>query len=274
MRVLLIEDSRVLSSSIQSMFASDNRICDIAETAEDGIRSCEVCEYDAIIVDIMLPDADGINTVKIIRQNGIKTPILILSALDSVDVKIRGLSSGADDYLVKPFNKAELTTRINVLVRRKYNKDTSNDRTGRLSLDFQTHRVTIDNEVIHLTDKEYAILELLFLRKGATLSKEMFLNHLYGGMDEPEMKIIDVFICKLRSKLAKRLGPVVYISTVWGRGYVLRDIPVPDSLKSIEEKTTESYSQRIPNHVGFEKESANSTEDEQYSDKMPKYANR
>src|SRR5438445_590741 len=146
-----------------------------------------------------------------------------LSGLAELDHKIKGLGFGADDFLTKPFDRRELIARIQAIVRRSKGHSESTIRTGKLVVNLDTRVVSVDDQPVHLTGKEYGILELLSLRKGTTLTKEMFLNHLYGGMDEPELKIIDVFVCKLRKKLAQATGGKHYIETVWGRGYVLRD---------------------------------------------------
>ena len=125
--------------------------------------------------------------------------------------------------MTKPFHRDELVARIHAVVRRSKGHSQSVIRTGKLAVNLDAKTVEVDGARVHLTGKEYAMLELLSLRKGTTLTKEMFLNHLYGGMDEPELKIIDVFICKLRKKLSSACGGENYIETVWGRGYVLRD---------------------------------------------------
>ena len=150
-------------------------------------------------------------------------PILILSGLNEADNKIKGLGVGADDYLTKPFDKRELVARIQAIVRRSKGHADSVIKTGKLEVNLDARTVEVDSKPVHLTGKEYGIRELLALRKGTTLTKEMFLNHLYGGMDEPELKIIDVFVCKLRKKLSQASEGELYIETVWGRGYVLRD---------------------------------------------------
>jgi two-component system cell cycle response regulator CtrA len=171
----------------------------------------------------MLPDIDGYEVLRRLRAARVRTPILILSGLNGLDDKIKGLGVGADDYLTKPFDKRELIARIQAIVRRSKGHSDSIIQTGKLTVNLDTRTVEVDSQPLHLTGKEYGILELLSLRKGTTLTKEMFLNHLYGGMDEPELKIIDVFVCKLRKKLSAATGGSNYIETVWGRGYVLRD---------------------------------------------------
>ena len=137
--------------------------------------------------------------------------------------KVRSFGFGADDYMTKPFHKDELVARIHAIVRRSEASPQSVINTGELSVNLDAKTVEMSGTPVPLTGKEYQMLELLSMRKGSTLTKEMFLNHLYGGMDEPELKIIDVFVCKLRKKLSQATGGEHYIETVWGRGYVLRD---------------------------------------------------
>jgi two-component system cell cycle response regulator CtrA len=182
----------------------------------------------------MLPDIDGYEVLRRLRAARVKTPILILSGLSELDNKLKGLGFGADDYITKPFDKRELVARINAIVRRAKGHSQSIIRTGRLTINLDTRTVESNGAPIHLTGKEYGILELLSLRKGTTLTKEMFLNHLYGGIDEPELKIIDVFVCKLRKKLSSACEGENYIETVWGRGYVLRD-PAPAKARGDKE---------------------------------------
>jgi len=223
MRVLLVEDDANLSKSIELMLRSDGYVCDVTDMGEDGLEIGKLYDYDIILLDLMLPDMDGYEVLRRLRAAKIRTPILILSGLNTLDDKIKGLGFGADDYLTKPFHKRELTARIQAIVRRSKGHSESVIRTGRLAVNLDSRTVEVDGQTIHLTGKEYGILELLSLRKGTTLTKEMFLNHLYGGIDEPELKIIDVFVCKLRKKLATATGGENYIETVWGRGYVLRE---------------------------------------------------
>ncbi|WP_375594934.1 response regulator transcription factor CtrA [Algihabitans albus] len=223
MRVLLVEDDTATAQSIEMMLRSEGYVCDVTDMGEDGLEIGKLYDYDIIVLDVMLPDIDGYEVLRRLRSARVNTPILILSGLTALDEKIKGLGFGADDYLTKPFDKRELIARIQAIVRRSKGHSESIIRTGRLAVNLDTRTVEVDSQPIHLTGKEYGILELLSLRKGTTLTKEMFLNHLYGGIDEPELKIIDVFVCKLRKKLASATQGVNYIETVWGRGYVLRD---------------------------------------------------
>ena len=227
MRVLLVEDDPSTSLSIEMMLKSESMVVDTTGSGEDGLEIGKLYDYDIIVLDLMLPDMDGIEVLRRLRDAQVHTPVLILSGLTEAEQKVKGLGTGADDYLTKPFDKSELLARIQAIVRRSKGHAQSYVRTGRLTVNLDAHTVEVDGQPIHLTGKEYGILELLSLRKGTTLTKEMFLNHLYGGMDEPELKIIDVFICKLRKKLSTATGGDNYIETVWGRGYVLRD---PDSV--------------------------------------------
>ncbi|HYE50777.1 MAG TPA: response regulator transcription factor [Azospirillaceae bacterium] len=223
MRVLLVEDDTSMAKSIQLMLQSEGFIVDATDLGEDGLEIGKLYDYDIIILDLMLPDIDGYEVLRRLRSSRVNTPILILSGLTELDAKIKGLGFGADDYLTKPFDKRELIARIQAIIRRSKGHSDSVIRTGRLTVNLDTRTVEVDGQPLHLTGKEYGILELLSLRKGTTLTKEMFLNHLYGGMDEPELKIIDVFVCKLRKKLTTATEGENYIETVWGRGYVLRD---------------------------------------------------
>ena len=225
MRVLLIEDDSATAASIDMMLKSEGFICDTTDLGEDGLEIGKLYDYDIIVLDLMLPDIDGYEVLRRLRAARVRTPILILSGLNELDNKIKGLGFGADDFLTKPFDRRELIARIQAIVRRAKGHSESVIRTGKLTVNLDSRTVEADGAPLHLTGKEYGILELLSLRKGTTLTKEMFLNHLYGGMDEPELKIIDVFVCKLRKKLATATSGENYIETVWGRGYVLRDPP-------------------------------------------------
>jgi two-component system cell cycle response regulator CtrA len=228
MRVLIVEDDTATSASIELVLKAEGFICDTTDLGEDGLEIGKLYDYDIIVLDLMLPDIDGYEVLRRLRAARVRTPILILSGLGELDHKIKGLGFGADDFLTKPFDKRELVARIHAIIRRAKGHSESVIRTGRFTVNLDTRTVEVDGKPLHLTGKEYGILELLSLRKGTTLTKEMFLNHLYGGMDEPELKIIDVFVCKLRKKMANATSGENYIETVWGRGYVLRDQPTPE----------------------------------------------
>lgn len=233
MRVLLVEDDSSTAKSIELMLKSENYIVDCAAMGEDGLEIGKMYDYDIIILDLMLPDIDGYEVLRRLRAARVETPILILSGLSEPDSKIKGLGFGADDYLTKPFDKRELVARIMAIVRRSQGHSHSEISIGRIKLNMDARLAEIDGKPIPLTSKEYSILELLCTRKGSTLTKETFLNHLYGGMDEPEVKIIDVFVCKLRKKIEKATGGESYIETVWGRGYMIRE-PSETSSKKIK----------------------------------------
>ncbi|MCH7864644.1 MAG: response regulator transcription factor [Proteobacteria bacterium] len=223
MRVLLVEDDPSQQQSIKLMLETAGMVVDTTDLGEDGLEIGKLYDYDIIVLDIMLPDIDGFEVLRRLRDSRVDTPVLILSGLSEPEDKVRGLGTGADDFLTKPFDKKELLARIQAIIRRSAGHAQSIIETGRMKVNLDSHTVEVEGQPVHLTGKEYGILELLSLRKGTTLTKEMFLNHLYGGMDEPELKIIDVFICKLRKKLATATGGETYIETVWGRGYVLRN---------------------------------------------------
>lgn len=223
MRVLLVEDDPTTSKSIELMLTHANLNVYATDLGEEGIDLAKLYDCDLILLDINLPDMNGHEVLRQLRLARIETPILILSGDDATESKIKGFGFGADDYLTKPFHREELIARIHAIIRRSKGHAQSIIKTGRISVNLDDKTVDVGGATVHLTGKEYQMLELLSLRKGTTLTKEMFLNHLYGGMDESELKIIDVFICKLRKKLGEAIDGDNYIETVWGRGYVLRD---------------------------------------------------
>jgi two-component system cell cycle response regulator CtrA len=223
MRVLLIEDDSSIAQSIELMLKSESFNVYTTDLGEEGVDLGRLYDYDIILLDLNLPDMSGFEVLRSLRVSKVRTPILILSGLASIEHKVKGLGFGADDYMTKPFHKTELIARVHAIVRRTQGHAQSVVQTGDLSVNVDAKTVHINQVGVNLTGKEYQMLELLSLRRGTTITKEMFLGQLYGGMDEPEIKIIDVFICKLRKKLAVASGGKDYIETVWGRGYLLRE---------------------------------------------------
>jgi two-component system, cell cycle response regulator CtrA len=230
MRVLLIEDDRTTAQSIELMLNFESFNVYTTDVGEEGIDLGKLYDYDIILLDLNLPDISGFEVLRSLRVSKVMTPILILSGLAGIEDKVKGFGFGADDYMTKPFHKNELVARIHSIVRRSKGHAESVVQTGDLIVSLDQKTVEVSGARVHLTSKEYQMLEFLSLRKGATISKEMFLTQLYGGMDEPEIKIIDVFICKLRKKLSTASNGKDYIETVWGRGYVLRE-PHEDEAK-------------------------------------------
>src|ERR1700746_3388719 len=223
MRVLLVEDDSATAASIEMMLRAEGFICDTTDLGEDGLEIGKLYDYDIIILDLMLPDIDGYEVLRRLRAARVRTPILILSGLAELDHKIKGLGFGADDFLTTPFDRRELVARILAIVRRSKGHSESTIRTGKLAVNLATRIVPIDDRPVPLTPKEYGILQLLSLRKGTILTKGVILNHLYGGRDEPQPKIIDILVCTLRKKLARATGGNHYIETVRSCGYVLRE---------------------------------------------------
>ena len=222
MRVLLVEDDITAARGITLMLKSSGLIVDTTDTGEEALELVRHYDYDIVVLDLMLPDMEGYEVVRRMRVARVETPVLILSGLSRPAAKVKGFAMGADDFISKPFDKSELVARMQAVVRRSKGYSQPTLRVGNLQLNLDSREVLVGGSPVHLTGKEYSILELLVLRRGMVLTKEAFLNHLYGGMDEPEMKIIDVFICKLRKKL-QVFGAGHLISTVWGRGYMLRE---------------------------------------------------
>jgi two-component system cell cycle response regulator CtrA len=244
MRVLLVEDDVTTARGIVLMLKSGGAVVDSCDTGEEALELVKHYDYDIVVLDLMLPDMEGYEVVRRMRAARIDVPVLILSGLSRPQAKVKGLGLGADDFITKPFDKAELTARMQAIVRRSKGFSQPSLRVGPLVLNLDSREVLAAGQQVHLTGKEYAILELLVLRKGMVLTKEAFLNHLYGGMDEPEMKIIDVFICKLRKKLAQA-GAENLIGTVWGRGYMMRDVGTAEVGYSNNEAATSGAPMKV-----------------------------
>lgn len=221
MRVLLIEDDLTAARTIVLMLRAAGAVVEHSSLGEESVELTKHYDYDIVLLDLMLPDIDGFEVMRRMRIARNDTPILILSGMVRSSAKVKALGLGADDFITKPFDNAELLARMQAVVRRAKGFSQPMLRVGPVQLNLDTREVTVEGRELHLTGKEYSILELLVLRKGMVLTKEAFLNHLYGGLDEPEMKIVDVFVCKLRRKMAKA-GADGMIGTIWGRGYMIR----------------------------------------------------
>jgi two-component system, cell cycle response regulator CtrA len=223
MRILLIEDDPVVAQSIELMLSTGPFEVETTSLGGDGVDIGKLDRHDLILLDLNLPDMSGYDVLRVLRVAKVQTPILILSGLATIENKVKGLGFGADDYLTKPFHKDELVARIHAIVRRSARDAEPVIQCGDLIIKQQLKRAEVAGTPVPLTTREFQLLELLALRQGSTITKEMILNRMYGGMDEPELKIIDVYICKLRKKLAAASGGRDYIETVWGRGYMLRE---------------------------------------------------
>ena len=250
MRILLVEDDLHTGELIQRVLRDENIFCDIVTTAEEALQIGLLQDYSLILLDLKLPDHDGHYVLKKLRENGLRAPILILSGLQSVQEKVKTLGFGADDYITKPFATDELTARIRAVTRRVDGHCSAIVRVGDLELNAETHCVKARGEPLALTGKEYQILFLLFAKNGSTVTKNHFLSSLYNGMDEPELKILDVFICKIRKKLYEVLGQEgpSYILTVWGRGYALRK-PTTSASNLFDVANTKMTPQVLGNNV-------------------------
>lgn len=225
MRVLLIESDLATARGLSLFLKSNGAVVDHLDMGEEAVELARRYDYDLILLDLMLSDIEGFEVLRRLRSGRIDTPVLVTSALTRPQAKVKAFSCGADDVIAKPFDTAELLARMQAIIRRSKGYAQPTLWIGPVQLKLDVREVQVNGVPVHLTGKEYAILELLVLRRGMVLTKEAFLSHLYGGMDEPEAKIIDVFICKLRRKLADA-GASSVIGTVWGRGYTVRD-PAP-----------------------------------------------
>jgi two-component system cell cycle response regulator CtrA len=222
MRVLMIDDDLVSSRALAQSLRQGGAVVDQLDSGEEALEMLRHYEYDIVLVDLMLSDLDGYEVVRRMRSARNDTPVLVTSALVRPQARVKAFAMGADDFLIKPYDLNECVARMQAIMRRSKGFSQSVLRIGDLELNLETREVAVAGRPVHLTGKEYSILELLVMRRGMILTKDVFLNHLYGGMDEPEVKIIDVFICKLRKKLAQA-GARDVIGTVWGRGYTVRD---------------------------------------------------
>lgn len=224
MRVLLVDDDKSMCYGIATQLGERDVVCDTVHLGDDCLNKVRVQDYDIILLDLILPDVSGYDLLRRLRMKNVNVPVLILSTLSDTDRKVQGFDYGADDYLSKPFNKEELFARVDALVRRSKGHSGNVIKIGSLSVYLKDKYAEVEGVRLSLTNKEYTILELLALHKGCTLHKDVFFSHLYCGIDVPEVKIIDVFVCKIRRKIQEILNhDPGYIKTVWGRGYVLEE---------------------------------------------------
>jgi two-component system cell cycle response regulator CtrA len=223
MRVLLVENDVAGATNLTAYLADEGLAVEISSTGEEALELVRHYEFDIMLLNLMLPDLNGSTVISRMRTARRNTPILGLSSSVSAQPTIKALAAGADDVVARTIDRAELLARMRAVVRRSRGYSQPTLQVGDLTLSLEDQIVTVHGSEVRLTGKEFAILQLLMLRKNMVMTKEAILAQLYGGMDEPELKIIDVFVCKIRSKLAKVGAPNV-IGTVWGRGYTVRDV--------------------------------------------------
>ena len=223
MRVLLIEDDAAMAKMVELMLVREGYEVVTTELGEEGIELARDGDFDIAVLDLDLPDLPGNEVLQRLRADGVDTPTLVLSGRADADARVHMLRHGADDYLSKPFDRRELVARLKAVLRRAKRHPPSLVHVGAMTVDLDGQVARVGTLEIPLTGKEFATLELLARRKGSTVAKEAFLVHLYADMDVPGIKIIDVFICKLRKKLAEIPEIGCEIDTVWSRGYLLRE---------------------------------------------------
>ncbi|HMA66827.1 MAG TPA: response regulator transcription factor [Desulfosalsimonadaceae bacterium] len=223
MRLLLIEDDREIGAFVRSGLSEAGFTVDFAETGAEAIQMQSSEPYDLLIVDLMLPDMDGLEIVEEIRRKQLNTPVLILSAKRSVDDRVKGLQKGGDDYLTKPFVFSELLARVQALIRRSHGSTETTCLTfSELRLDLLKREVYRGGQLIDLQPREFALLEYLLRNRERVVSKTMILEHIWGYHFDPQTNVVDVLVSRLRSKL-DRDYPVKYIHTIRGVGYVLKE---------------------------------------------------
>jgi len=222
MRILLVEDDRTIGDFVEKGLREAGFAVDRAADGRTGLERALREPYDAAIVDVMLPELDGLSVIDAVRARGIRTPVLILSAKHSVDDRVRGLQAGGDDYLTKPFAFAELIARVHALIRRATGAaEPTRLSTADLSMDLLTRKVQRGGRTIELRPREFALLEYLMRNTGKVLSKTMILSHVWGYSFDPNTNVVDVLVSRLREKIDRPFDTKL-IHTVRGVGYVLR----------------------------------------------------
>ncbi len=226
MKILVVEDEERVAQFVQKGLKEEGHAVDVSYDGEDGGFLAEVNDYDLIILDVMLPKKNGIIVCRELRDRGVATPVLMLTARDSIEDKVRGLDAGADDYLPKPFAFEELLARVRALLRRRSEVKTPTLKMADLELDPISRKVTRGTKRIRLTTKEYALLEYLLRNPGKVLSRTLIGEHVWDMNFDPESNVIDVYVSHLRSKIDKGFEPAL-LHTVRGQGYILTDDAPP-----------------------------------------------
>ena len=223
MNILLVEDDPIVADALSITLEEAGYFTVIASNIHEALEELNINDFDGVLLDLKLPDGDDTRVARLVRAKKERQliPILVVSGNNSVDDRIMALGAGADGYLSKPFDRHELLAHLEAIIRRANGHSSLVISVGNLEIDLHRKIVSVDSKPVNLTRKEYEIVNLLGVRKGAVLSKTSFINHLYGGSGEPESKIVDVFVCKLRQKLTKAGLEGAAIETVWGQGHKL-----------------------------------------------------
>ena len=221
MRILLITGNIKDIHHVENSFLPLNYVCDVVDNGADGIQLSRTCDYDIIVADFLISDMNGHDFIVCLRKLNIKIPILIISASPDINAKVKALALGADDYLVKPFDNRELIARVQAIIRRSKGFSSSVIEYNGITVNLNTGTAELCGKPLCLTNAEYISLEILILRQGKIIPRTTFLDHRYGGFNEPDYKVTDVIICKLRKKLSLATGGINYIKSIWGMGYIL-----------------------------------------------------
>ena len=219
--ILIIEDDAVLGRALRQGLEEAGHACEWSRSGQRGLEHAVAQKSDAIVLDRMLPDVSGIDVLQKLRSQGVRTPVLILTALGSIDERVQGLQHGADDYLVKPFAFPELLARLTAITRRSMQLTSKQLTAGPLSLDLSTRRVMRDGQEISLTPTEFSLLEFLMRNTGQVVTRKMLCEHLWDADWEGVTNLIEVHVNRLRAKIDREFDSPL-LQTVRGRGYVLR----------------------------------------------------
>lgn len=222
MRVLIVEDEKDLAAIIKQGLEEEGYVVDVAHDGEEGLYMAESYPIDVMVLDVMLPQMDGLTVLSSLRKKGVQTPVILLTARDALIDKIKGLDTGADDYLTKPFVFEELLARIRSLMRRKATVKEAVIRVADLEIDTASHQVKRAGKAISLSAKEYSLLEFLAYRKGTVVSRTDIIEHIYNEDADMDSNVVDVYINYLRNKIDKEFSGKL-IHTVRGAGYILKE---------------------------------------------------